>query len=312
MKAEKVIPINYKQRLVDKAIQYLDDYEITSNCPEQAISILIKALNLVDRQIKHRIISVFGSHNIPELVWPLYQLMRNEQESEDIRHHASVQLNLLAAGLEDPSELIALLSEDLNHPQPFTRALAVFALGWEGNLSVAIALIEKLYDCDPEVQQAAVDALTNLGDQRLFPFLVERLENADMDQKKVILYNLANFTDHHSQVIDIYHQYMGHDDPEIRCDALAVIGSIAASEEFIVAIQRGLKDPNRQVKTLCLENLYDFSTEELLSLSSEIAALTSDPEPAVRKAAKQLLTSLGPVDMHTDHRHYSPKEPSSC
>lgn len=312
MDQEKVIPFNSKQRLVDKAVQYLDDYEISLNCPDHAISILIRALRIADRPIKHRIISLFGNQALPELVWPLYQLMVNEQESEDIRHHASVQLNIVAAGLKAPNDLIACLTKDLKHPQPFTRALAVFALGWEGNLSVAIALIEKLYDSDTEVQQAAVDALTNLGDQRLFPFLVERLGHAPMDQKKVILYNLASFTDYHQQIIDIYHQYMEHEDPEIRCDALAVIGSIAASEVFIAAIQRGLKDPNRQVKTLCLENLYDFSTEELLSLSSEIIALTSDPEPAVRKAAKKLLASLGPLEMNKDCGHYTPKEPSSC
>ncbi|MGD9210067.1 MAG: HEAT repeat domain-containing protein [Desulfobacteraceae bacterium] len=312
MDHEKVIPFNSKQRLIDKVIQYLDDYEISSNCPEQAISTFKKALKIVDRQIKHRIISLLGSQNSSELVWPLYQLMVDEQQSEDIRHHASVQLNILAASIENPNELISCLTKDLNHSQPFTRALAVFALGWEGNLSVAIALIEKLYDTDPEVQQAAVDALTNLGDQRLFPFLVERLEHAPMDQKKVILYNLASFTDYHNQVIEIYHRYMEHEDPDIRCDALAVMGSVAGSEVFMAAIARGLKDPNRQVKTLCLENLYDFSTEELVSVSSEIFALTSDPEPAVRKAAKKLLASLGPMDLRKDCERYAPKEPSSC
>ena len=57
-----------------------------------------------------------------------------------------------------------------------------------------------------------------------------------MDQKKVILYNLASFTDYHDQDIDIYKKYMEHDDPELRCDALAVMGSIAASEVFMAAI----------------------------------------------------------------------------
>ncbi len=312
MDHEKVIPFDIKQRLIDRAIQYLDEYEASSTCSEHAISVLKKALNIVDRRLKHRIISLFGSQNLSELVWPLYELMVDEQESEDIRHHASVQLNIVATGMEKPERLIEYLEKDLNHPNAFTRALAVFALGWEGNFSAAIALIEKLYDSDVEVQQAAVDALTNLGDQRIFPFLVERLEHAPMDQKKVILYNLASFTDYHCQVIDIYNKYIEHEDPEIRCDALAVMGSIAASEDFISAIQRGLKDPNRQVKTLCLENLFDFSIDELATLSSEIAALTTDPEPMVRKAAKKLLASIGPLDLKKNHRHYPPKEPSTC
>ncbi len=312
MDHEKVIPFDIKQRLIDRAIQYLDEYEATSTCSEHAISVLIKALNIVDRRLKHRIISLFGSQNLSELVWPLYELMVDEEESEDIRHHASVQLNIVATGMEKPDRLIECLEKNLKHPNAFTRALAVFALGWEGNFSAAIALIEKLYDSDIEVQQAAVDALANLGDQRIFPFLVERLEHAPMDQKKVILYNLASFTDYHFQVIDIYNKYIEHEDPEIRCDALAVMGSIAASEDFISAIQRGLKDPNRQVKTLCLENLFDFSIDELTTLSSEIAALTADPEPMVRKAAKKLLASIGPLDLKNNHRHYPPKEPSTC
>lgn len=297
MDNEKIIPFNLKQRIIDRAARCVEDFESTSVCSDRTISVLIKAISSVDKQLKHRIISLFGSQTRPDLVWPLYFLMIDDGEDEDIRHHASVQLNILASRLKNPEQLIKHLSEDLNHKEPFTRALAVFALGWEGNFTAAIALIEKLYDQDTEVQQAAVDALTNLGDQRIFPFLVERLEHAPMEQKKVILYNLASFTDYHCQVMDIYNQYMEHEDPEIRCDALAVMGSIAASEDFMTAIQRGLKDPNRQVKTLCLENLFDFESDELAHLSSEIAALTTDPEPVVRKAAKQLLASLGPMDL---------------
>lgn len=306
MDHEKVIPFNSKQRLIDRAVLYLDEYESSLTCPDHAVSVLIKTLKIADRHLKHRIISLFGGQNISELVWPLYQLMVDEEESEDIRHHASVQLNIVATGLKDPQRLIEYLTKDLKHPKAFTRSLAVFALGWEGNLTAAIALIEKLYDPDTEVQQAAVDALSNLGDQRIFPFLVERLEYAPLDLKKVILYNLASFTDYHEQVIEIYNKYMDHDDPELRCDALAVMGSIAASEVFMAAIQRGLKDPHRQVKTLCLENLSDFSAEELVSISSEIAALTTDSEPAVRQAAKKLIASLGPLDLRNDHERYSP------
>lgn len=306
MDHEKVIPFNSKQRLIEKAVQYLDEYETSLTCPDHAISVLVKALKIADRQLKHHIISLFGSLNISELVWPLYELMVDEHESEDIRHHASVQLNLLATCLKNPQKLIEHLSRDLNHPQSFTRSLAVFALGWEGNLIAAIALIEKLYDPDSEVQQAAVDALSNLGDQRIFPFLVERLEYAPVDQKKVILYNLASFTDYHDQLIAIYNKYMDHEDHELRCDALAVMGSIAASEVFMAAIQRGLKDPHRQVKTLCLENLIDFSIDELSSIYSEIVALTTDPEPAVRQAAKKIIASLGPLKLNKDTERCSP------
>lgn len=312
MDQEKVIPFNYKQRLIEKAVQYLDQYEFSSTYPNRAISILIKAIKVADKQLKHRIISLFGSLNRPELVWNLYQIMIDERESEDVRHHASVQLNTAAADLKNPQTLIECLTEKLNHPDPFTRALLVFALGWEGNTSAAIALIEKCYDPDIEVQQAAIDALTNLGDQRIFSFLVDRLEYAPMDQKKVILYNLASFTNYHDQVIEIYNKYLEHEDPELRCDALAVMGSIAASEVFMAAIQKGLKDPHRQVKTLCLENLNDFSIDELSSISSEITALTADPEPAVRQAAEKLLTSLDPLDINKNCEHYPPKRPSLC
>jgi len=313
MDHKKVILFNSKQRLLDQALQYIDEYENASICPDYAVPVLVKALRIADRQLKHRIISLLGNPNMPELVRPLYQLMMDEKEEEDIRHHASVQLNIVASDLEDKDTqaLLEWLTKDLDHSDPFTRALAVFALGWEGNLAAAIALIEKLYDPETEVQQSAVDALVNLGDQRIFPFLVERLEHASMDQKKAILYNLASFTDYHDQVIEIFYKYMEDEDPEIRCDALAVMGSIAASEVFMEAIQRGLKDPHRLVKTLCLENLFDFSSDELSGLSSEIAALTVDPEPMVRKAAKKLLASLGPLDLKNSRKHYTPQEPSS-
>jgi len=312
MDQEKVIPFNYKQRLIEKAVQYLEKYEFSSTYPNRAISILRKAVKIADRQLKHRIISLFGSLNRPELIWNLYQIMIDERESEDIRHHASVQLNTAATGLKNPQTLIACLTDKLTHPDPFTRALVVFALGWEGNTSAIIALIEKCYDLDIEVQQAAVDALTNIGDQRIFLFLVDRLKHAPIDQKKVILYNLASFTDYHDQVIDIYNKYLEHEEPEIRCDALAVMGSIAASEVFMAAIQKGLKDPHRQVKTLCLENLSDFSIDELSSISSEITALTTDPEPTVRQAAEKLLTSIDILDVNKNCEHCSPNRPSLC
>ena len=82
MNQSKVIPFNYKQRLIDKAAQYLDEYELSSNCPDHAISVLTKAVRITDRQFKHRIISLFGSLNKPELVWSLFKIMSDENESE--------------------------------------------------------------------------------------------------------------------------------------------------------------------------------------------------------------------------------------
>lgn len=63
-------------------------------------------------------------------------------------------------------------------------------MGWEGNTQAAIPLIELLYDSDIRVQQTAVNALSNLRDDRILSLMLERLEHGPLEQKRCILFNL--------------------------------------------------------------------------------------------------------------------------
>ena len=88
-------------------------------------------------------------------------------EDEEVRHDAAIQLSVTGSFLREPQALIDQLVAALKNTDPILRAGAAFALGWRGNAAAAIPLIELLYDPDAQVQQAAVNALSNLQDDRI-------------------------------------------------------------------------------------------------------------------------------------------------
>jgi HEAT repeat protein len=193
MSKNRVIKFDSKERILKKARSYLESVENFIDESDQAIPLLLKAMKLADRDLKREIMLLLGSFAKEAVVWPLFGLMTDGSESEEIRHDAAIQLSVIGPFLKNPQALADRLRDEIESSDAERRLHATFALGWQGNSQAAISLIERLYDSDDRVQQTAVNALCNLRDDRLLDLLLDRLNNGPVEQKRIILFNLWRF-----------------------------------------------------------------------------------------------------------------------
>ncbi len=284
----RVIRFDAHERLVARARAYVNDAGGSGPRHDAAVGLLHKAFKRGDEDLKLKIVLMLGTLVCPQAVAPLYELMHDADESEFIRHAAAVQLSVLGGLLQDNAQLVARLIDDLRDPDPFSRANATFALGWEGNLAAMEVLIERLDDENPEVQQAAVNALGNLKDERLFGVLAAKLEQGAREQKRTILYNLYRFTARKPEAVAIYERFILRGDRALRCDALAVLHALARPQDHLALYRQCLLDEDHRVRELALIHLAGAPPAELVSLRKRILAMTRDPEAEVRRAAVRL------------------------
>lgn len=292
MSKNKIINFEPQDRILEKAQQYIDSVENFLEERETAIPLLLRALRFADRRQKQQIVLLLGGFAKQEIAWPLYKMMSDPVEEEDVRHDASIQLSVTFPFLKEPQALIDRLMEDLKSQDPGLRANAAFALGWEGNGQAAIPLIELLYDPDVQVQQSAVNALSNLRDDRILGLMLERLEHGPREQKRTILYNLWRFYSRREEVIAVYLKYLEHNDDGLRFDALVLIGSMIEIEAYIPMYLNCLKDRDSRIRELALKKLSDLKKNTLLQLKAELEPLLSDPDIKVKQAAVKALKNL--------------------
>jgi HEAT repeat protein len=292
MSKKNVINFTSKERLIEKARFYIDSVEDFLEDRKNAVPLLLKALRLADQHLRLEIILLLGSFAKQEVAEPLYQIMMDLSEDEDMRRDASIQLSVIFSFLKNPQPLIDKLLENIKDPDPVIRLNAAFALGWEGNAQAAIALIELLYDPDSRVQQTAVNALSNLRDDRILNLMLERLEHGPLDQKRSILFNLWRFYSKRKEVISIYLKYLEHENDKLRFDALVLLSTITEPETHIEAYRKCLKDDVARIRALALKKLKDASTRDLLELKAEIETLLSDPNMEVKQAALKVLKKM--------------------
>ena len=292
---DPIIPFKQQDRLLAKARAYVLSADEMLQDPDEAIGLLFKAVKLADEDLKLKIVLMLGALARPQVVWPLYKLMHDTDESESVRQAAAIQLSVVGSMLPDCKDLVAQLKADLCHSDPFVRANAAFALGWEGNESAVFALVECLYtDEDPEVQQTAVNALGNLGDARLFALLAERLAHGTKEQKRTILYNLHRFSSRRREVIEIYCRYMRDSDPDLRYDALAVFNSLGDPARYLSQYQERLEDPEARIRCLALAGLLKTAAIHLKPVENRVRRLLHDPDPGVRCAAIKVCHRMAP------------------
>jgi len=191
--------------------------------------------------------------------------------------------------LEDPAPLVGRLLEDLAGSDALLRALAAFALGWEGNERAALALVERLYDEDAQVQVAAVNALANLADERVVNLLIERFAHAPLEQKRSILYNLWRFSTRKAAVAAVYADCLIHEDDGLKLDALGLLDEVAEPQEHLAVYRRCLADRNPRLRAMAIARLERVTDDLLLPLRDRIEALRSDPDPAVKAIAARIL-----------------------
>jgi len=290
-KPNRIIDFEPKERILAKAKQYVESVELFLNERDQAIPLLLRALKHADGELKAEILFLLGTFAKEQSIGPLYEIMTDGTEVEEIRQHAAIQMSVMGPLLKDPQSLIDKLLKDIASADADLRLHATFALGWKGNVEAGIPLIERLYDSDDRVRQTAVNALCNLRDDRILPLLLERLEHGDSEQKHCILLNLWRFTAKRQEVIDVYLKCLQYDNPDMRFDGLACLGLLVEVRDHIQVYRKLLKDPDPRIRGLAIKRLHeDASDAALQSFPREIEALLDDPDMEVKRAALKILT----------------------
>ena len=286
-----VIGFEPKERILAKAKQYVESVELFLDEREQAVPLLLRAIKHADQKLKTEILLLLGSFAKEQSIGPLYEMMIDPQEDEDIRNLASIQLSVMGPLLKDPQSLIDKLLKDIASADADLRLHATFALGWKGNVEAGIPLIERLYDSDNRVRQTAVNALCNLRDDRILPLLLERLEHGTSEQKHSILLNLWRFTAKRQEVIDVYLKCLEHDDADMRFDALACFGLLVEVRDYLEMYRKPLKDPDPRIRGLAIKRLAEDAAEAAMqAFPTEIETLLEDPDMKVKRAALRILT----------------------
>ena len=256
MNGHNLIPFDPESRILKKAAEYVDDVEWFLKDRHNAVPTLKKALKLAENDFKKQILLLLGGTADTEIALLLYGLMADPREHEEIRQSASIQLAISAPLLANPSKIFEKLISALQSKDPVLRSNAAFALGWEGNGSAALPLIELLYDANIDVQQSAVNALSNLQDDRLLNLLADRLELASLEQKRSILFNLWQFDTRRKEVFEIYNAVIQKGDPLLRLDALHLLDTVAETGVCAAVYKKCLTDADPRIRSLAREKLH--------------------------------------------------------
>ncbi len=292
MKQINVIPFNPGERVLSKVDKFLESKELFLEDREAAIPLLLNALKYADNAIKQKIILMLGSSAKEEIAWPLYRMLSDSEENEEIRYIAAIQLRVIFPTLKKTQALIDQLLIDLESNDAELRMYAASALGWNGNFQAAIPLISLLFDSDLDVMQAAVNALTDLGDDRVFTILSDRLKYGALEQKRCILFNLWHLTSKQDEVIDVYLTYLNDSNPELRYDALVLLKALTEPEEHLDAYIGCLKDEDSRIRLLALECIAEADKTRIINFKKKIAAMYADPDLDVQAAAKKIMSQL--------------------
>jgi HEAT repeat protein len=297
MKSNRVIAFDSKRRIIDRARKYVESVELFLDEEDHAVSLMVKALKHADRDLKREIMFVLGTFAKERVVWPLFDMMADPSEDEEVRYDAAIQLSVIGPLLKDPEPLVDRLLEEIQSSDVERRLHATFAIGWKGNVRAALALIERLYDGDSRVQETAVNALCNLRDDKILQLLLERLEHGPMKQKRIILFNLWRFSSKKNEVKEIYRKYLEHESAELRFNALVCLGPIGDVRQDVEVYRKCLKDNDERVRELALKRLAEEGGEAILrSLRAQIQSLLNDPSIKVKKAAVKALKANRPSD----------------
>ena len=273
MKENRVIEFEPKERILERAKKYIESVESFLADGDQAISLLLRAMKHADRDLKREIMFVLGSFAKEDVVWPLYDMMTDPLEDEEIRHDAAIQLSVISPLMKDPQPLVDRLVKEIESSDAERRLHATFAIGWEGNFQAAIPLIGRLYDRDARVQQTAVNALCNLRDDRILGLLVDRLAQGSLEQKRIILFNLWRFHSKTKEVTEVYFRYLAHENRDLRFDALVCMGPITETGEHLDVYRKCLTDEDSRVRELALKRLGEQTGVDILeSFRAEIEA----------------------------------------
>lgn len=282
-----VIPFDARERLIFRAKEYISHPDIFLSEKKKAVPLLIRALKFADQELRANILFLLCSFSKEDIAWPLYDIMTNQEESDDIKDQAAIQLSVISPFLSNPQSITRKLINDLEM-YPENKIRSILALGWEGNLTAALPLINCLYDEDPEVQEVAITALCNLKDSRVIGFLAERLKECSNDQKLAIFFNLWKFKDKGEEVLAVYKTALQQCDPSIRLEVMDILGQEESDEHIIRLYKHFLGDREPTVRGLVLERLWTMDALK----KDEILPFLEDPSMEVKRIALKIFQEI--------------------
>jgi HEAT repeat protein len=295
--SQKIIRFDAEQRLLRKVDAYLSALDELVSDGDEGASTLLKAFWVADEDLKVKIVIMLGTIARPQVAWSLIDIMRDPCQSEYVRQAAAIQISVMTSALENRDVLVGQLLMDLQSAEPFTRANAAIALGWEGNTRAAPDLIDCLSDEDIEVQQAAVNALSNLHDDSLFTKLAQRLQKGGKEQQRSILYNLSHFPSRSGEAVQICRTYVHHNDPDLRYDALVVLHILSDANRESDINDHCLEDRDPRIRELALMHLRSAERSLLKGIMPKVRRLVNDPQPRVRQAATRLIHHIDSISL---------------
>lgn len=295
--SDKVIWFDGRERVLARVRAYLSALDELISDGDQGVELLLKAFQVADDDLKIKIVIMLGTIARPKVVWSLLEIMRDASQSENVRHAASIQISVIGATLQEKGTLVRQLLKDLEADVPFVRANAAFALGWEGNLQAAPDLIDCLSDEDVEVQQAAVNALSNLRDESLFVMLAQRLQRGAKEQQRSILYNLSHFPSRYGEAARICRAFVHNSDPDLRYDALVVLHLMSDPTSEADIYEHCLYDCDARIRELALTRLCLVDRSRLKRIMPVIRPLLNDPQTRVRQAAIRLIHQIDSISL---------------
>jgi hypothetical protein len=291
MKSADIIPFNRGNHLLKKAQELLANTDLFFSDPQEGVTRLLDALPYCKPMLMLKLLPLLGYAGKDRVLLPLYRLIVEPEQDEQVRISAAVQLGTAGAQSRDPSTVTMLLMDNLDYPDSSIRSCSALALGWEGNNIAVNHLMSHLMDSDRDVQAAIVTALSAIGGTNVFYQLKERLKTGALEEKRSIILNLWRFIEKVPEVATIYADQVNNIDAELKADLLTGIGMIPLSEEILDVYGRLLRENEAVLQLQILKNLSTRNPNEYFELKPILKELAKNSETEIRQMVIRLLSS---------------------
>jgi HEAT repeat protein len=280
-----IVSFDSQKCLIAQAKKYISNPELVINEKDRAVPLLLRALKLKELKLRREIMLLLGTFAKEDIYWPLYKIMQDPEEPDELRDQAALHLSAIGPFLNDPQALIRKLIMDLKSLDTDVKIRTILALGWEGNMRAALSLIECLYDLNEEIQEVAVCALCSLNDSRVIGLLIDRMQHCSLDQKRAILFNLWRFKDKQERITEIYKKELEVGEPSLRLDILMLLSQINNNSSYKEVYRSFLKDPNPKIRALALEGLGVTDSIDI----ENVLSFLDDPSMEVKRIALRIV-----------------------
>ncbi|MGQ9508046.1 MAG: HEAT repeat domain-containing protein [Thermodesulfobacteriota bacterium] len=204
---------------------------------------------------------------------------QKEETPSPINTHDSHSLELYSS-----QEILRQAKEDLTHPDPKVRSMAVQYYIEKSNLSINLPILQEiLEDKDPGVRAQALSSLIRLGNPIISPFLKRHLKDNDEKVRRVALKGLFQI----KEKIDIHllKPLLNDESPWVRRKMATMLGwmEVEGGKNLLLEM---VKDKEPMVRKAALSSLLALYPEEG---ELEMGRAITDSDHEIRTWVKQQL-----------------------